>query len=68
MDERGGFILVNKQIIAAQDNVLSFVMTTLKKNLLSGKGLNISLPVTLFNCDSMLQRLCFCLGLAPDYL
>lgn len=62
-------MLVNKQIIAAQDNVLSFIMSTLKKNIFSGKGgLNISLPVTIFNCDSNLQRLCYGLGTAPDYL
>jgi hypothetical protein len=44
-------------------------MSTLKKNIFSGKGaLNISLPVTIFNCDSNLQRLCYGLGMAPDYL
>lgn len=69
MNDNGGFRLINEQIIAAQNNVLSFIMSTLKKNIFSGKGaLNISLPVTIFNCDSNLQRLCLCLGLGPDYL
>lgn len=44
-------------------------MSTLKKNIFSGKGaLNISLPVTIFNCDSNLQRLCLSLSLGPQYL
>jgi hypothetical protein len=69
MNDNGGFRLINEQIIAAQNNVLSFIMSTLKKNIFSGKGaLNISLPVTIFNCDSNLQRLCLCLSFGPDYL
>ena len=58
-DKSGGMILVNEAKIAAQDNVIKFMMSTLKKNLFSGKGiLNISLPVEIFNVDSNLQRLC----------
>lgn len=58
-DKSGGMILVNETKIAAQDNVIKFMMSTLKKNLFSGKGiLNISLPVEIFNVDSNLQRLC----------
>ena len=46
IDEKGGIVLVNQTKIAAQNNVISFVMSTMKKNLFSGKGiLNISLPV-----------------------
>jgi hypothetical protein len=46
LDKNGGLILVNEPKIAAQDNVIKFMMSTLKKNLFSGKGiLNISLPV-----------------------
>jgi hypothetical protein len=46
LDKNGGLILVNKPKMAAQDNVIKFMMSTLKKNLFSGKGiLNISLPV-----------------------
>ena len=46
VDKLGGLILTNKQKIAAQDNVIKFIMSTLKKNLFSGKGiLNVSLPV-----------------------
>ena len=46
IDKDGGMLLVDKEKIAAQNNVLKFIMSTLKKNLFSGKGiLNISLPV-----------------------
>lgn len=46
LDKNGGLILVNEPKVAAQDNVIKFMMSTLKKNLFSGKGiLNISLPV-----------------------
>jgi hypothetical protein len=59
LDKSGGLILVNEPKVAAQDNVIKFMMSTLKKNLFSGKGiLNISLPVEIFNTDSNLQRLC----------
>ncbi len=69
MMDTGGFVLINKKKMAAQDNVLSHIIGTLKKNLFSGKGaLNISLPVTIFNCDSQLSRYAFALGYAPDYL
>jgi hypothetical protein len=62
-------VLVNQERIAAQDNVLKFIMATLKRNLFSGKGiLNISLPVEIFNIDSNLQRLCEALSLAPSLL
>ena len=45
-DASGAMVLSNKPKIAAQDNVIKFIMSTLKKNLFSGKGiLNISLPV-----------------------
>ena len=45
----GGLLLINKEVAEAQDSVISFIMSTLKKNLFSGKGaLNISLPVTCF--------------------
>ena len=66
IDKEGGMLLVNQERIAAQNNVLKFIMATLKKNLFSGKGiLNISLPVEIFNIDSNLQRLCESLALAP---
>jgi hypothetical protein len=45
-DKTDGIKLVNQAKIAAQDNVLKFVMKTMKKNLFSGKSiLSISLPV-----------------------
>lgn len=46
LEKEGGLKLINQVKIAAQNNVLKFIMGTLKKNLFSGKGiLNISLPV-----------------------
>lgn len=69
VDKSGGLVLINAPKIAAQDNVIKFMMSTLKKNIFSGKGiLNISLPVEIFNCDSNLQRLCESLSLAPDLI
>jgi hypothetical protein len=68
-DKHGAMVLVNEAKIAAQNNVIKFIMSTLKKNLFSGKGiLNISLPVEIFNIDSNLQRLCEGMSLAPDFL
>lgn len=68
-DKTGGMVLTNQTKIAAQNNVIKFIMSTLKKNLFSGKGiLNISLPVEIFNIDSNIQRLCESMALAPDIL
>lgn len=65
-DKVGGLKLVNQVKIDAQNNVIKFIMKTLKKNLFSGKGLlNISLPVEIFNTDSNLQRLCQGMSLGP---
>lgn len=67
--EKGNFRLINKQKIAAQDNVFKYIMTTLKNNLFSGKGItNISLPVEIFNVDSWLQRLCGAYSFGPNFL
>lgn len=64
-----GLTLINQKIIDAQNGVFKYILSTLKKNIFSGKGnLNISLPVTIFNCDSNLQRLCHTLTLAPHFL
>lgn len=69
VDKEGGMLLVNQVRIAAQNNVLKFIMATLKKNLFSGKGiLNISLPVEIFASDSNLQRLCESMALAPELI
>lgn len=55
----GGMKLCNDVKAAAQNNVIKFIMQTIKKNIFSGKGiLNISLPVEIFNSDSNIQRLC----------
>lgn len=68
-DTNGGMKLSNEVKAAAQNNVIKFIMGTIKKNLFSGKGiLNISLPVEIFNCDSNIQRLCESLSMAPDII
>jgi hypothetical protein len=52
-----GIKLVDKEKIDSQNNVLKFVMKTMKKNLFSGKSiLSISLPVEIFKADSNTQR------------
>lgn len=46
IEKSGGLKLVNQKKIDAQNNVIKFIMGTLKKNLFSGKGVTgISLPV-----------------------
>ena len=65
----GGFKLIHKKKIEAQNNVFAFIVKTLKKNLLSGKGVTgFSLPVDIFNVDSNLQRNCFMYSYAPYFL
>ena len=68
MIKEGGLILHNKKVIAEQDNVLSFMMNTFKKNLFSKGPLNISLPVTVFNCRSQLSQYAHALSVSPRYL
>ena len=69
IDKNGGLKLINQKKIDAQNNVLKFIMKTLKKNLFSGKGiLSISLPVEIFNVDSNLQRTCQAMTLGPEFL
>ena len=54
---------------AAQNNVIKFVLSTIKNNLFSGKSImNISLPVEIFGVDSNIQRLAECLSFAPDLI
>jgi hypothetical protein len=68
-DSSGGMKLCNEVKAAAQNNVIKFIMGTIKKNIFSGKGiLNISLPVEIFNCDSNIQRLCESFSMGPDLL
>jgi hypothetical protein len=68
LQDTGALILVNKKIIAAQDSVLSFIMSTLKKNIFSKGPLQISLPVTIFNSNSQLSQYAQAMSAAPDYL
>ena len=66
--KEGGLVLYNKRVIADQDSVLSFMMSTFKKNLFSKGPLNISLPVTVFNCRSQLSQYAHAYSQSPRYL
>ena len=66
--ETGGLVLINKRIKEAQDNVLSYMMSTFKKKIFSKGPLNISLPVTVFNHNSQLSQYSLALGMAPIFL
>lgn len=64
-----GIRLVNQEKIDAQNNVLKFVMKTMRKNLFTGKSiLSISLPVEIFKADSNTQRLCESMTQGPYLL
>ena len=64
----GGLVLYNKKVIADQDSVLSFMMNTFKKNLFSKGTLNISLPVTVFNCRSQISQYAQAFARSPVFL
>lgn len=66
--EGGGLVVYNKAIIAIQDSVITFMMSTFKKKIFSKGPLNISLPVTIFNHYSQLSMYAFGFGNAPEYL
>ena len=66
LEKQGGFKMINKEKMKAQDNVFSFILKTLKKNIFSGKGgLSISLPVDIFGEKSNLQQLANCCSYGP---
>lgn len=68
-DKDFGIKLIDKEKIDAQNNVLKFVLKTMRKNVLSGKSiLSISLPVEIFRADSNTQRLCESMTLGPYFL
>jgi len=59
-------ININKAKIEAQSGVLKSMAKTITKNLFSGKSiLNMSLPVTVFSCESNLSLLCKSYAYAP---
>ena len=52
-----------------QKKVLTYILSKIGKNLLTGKGiLNISLPVDIFTTDSNLESLAKCFAYAPILL
>ena len=66
--ESGGLVLINKKVIETQDSVLSFIMGKIKKGIFAKGPLQISLPVTIFNCNSQLSQYAQALSRSPYFL
>lgn len=65
----GGMKLINQRKAAALDNVMKFIMSRIRSNILSGENpFSLSLPVEIFHTQSNLQKLCHGMSYAPDYL
>ena len=61
--------MVNYSLIESQKGTLTFIIKQIGVNLISGKGvMNISLPVDIFEPQSLLERSAASFGYAPDYL
>jgi len=68
-DPGGGLELIDKELCERQKKVLTHFLKNMGKNLLEGKSImNVSLPITIFSCDSILQRAVEMFGYAPYYL
>ena len=68
-DNEGGIISVHKKKLEDQKGVLSYVLSKIAKNLLSGQSiLNISLPVDIFSPESNLQRFLYSMIYGPVLL
>lgn len=65
----GGLVLKDKDLISKQKSVVTHLLRNAGKNLIKGKGImNVSLPVNIFESQSLLQRLLNSFGYAPIYL
>jgi len=65
----GALIFKDKELIAKQRQVLSHMLRSMGKNLLSGKSImTVSLPVFIFDKRSILQTMCAYYGYAPIFL
>lgn len=67
--KNGGLVWFNKQEMEVQNKVLSYLIKKMGSNLIHGKSVvNISLPVTIFDNISFLERLANSYTYAPYFL
>lgn len=65
----GKFLFLNKEKIATQKKVISFLLSKIGSNILSGKSItSISLPIDIFEPRSNLERFAYSCCFAPIYL
>ena len=65
----GKFIFLNKEKIAAQKKVISFILSKIGSNIISGKSImNISLPIDIFEPRSNIERFAYGCSFAPVFL
>jgi hypothetical protein len=69
LGKNGGLVWFNKQEMEIQNKVLSYLIKKMGSNLIHGKSVvNISLPVTIFDTISFLERLANSYTYAPYFL
>lgn len=65
----GKFLFLNKEKIAAQKKVISFILSKIGSNIISGKSItSISLPIDIFETRSNLERFAHSFSFAPIFL
>ncbi|KAL4482280.1 hypothetical protein ABPG72_018061 [Tetrahymena utriculariae] len=65
----GKFIFLNQEKINTQKKVISFILSKIGSNILSGKSItSISLPIDIFEPRSNLERFAYSCAFAPIYL
>ena len=68
-DPAVGVEILNQEWINGQKKVIGFIIKGMGKNLLEGKSImGMSLPISIFSGDSILQRAAKCMTYAPLYL
>ncbi|KRX03923.1 hypothetical protein PPERSA_12128 [Pseudocohnilembus persalinus] len=68
-NKKGGISYKNEKLIKEQKSVAYTLLKRIGSSLMHGKSLmNISMPVTIFDKYSMLQRNCSSMGYAPVFL
>jgi len=68
-DPANGIRFIDDDFLVEQKKVLGHFIKSMGRNLLEGKSImNVSLPVTVFSAESMLQRWAYSCGYAPDFL
>lgn len=68
-DPAAGLRFTDEEFLAKQKKVLGHFLRSMGKNLLEGKSImNVSMPITIFGNESMLQRASSSFGYAPTFL